>query len=183
MKDNWRRQYKMRALAALCCAAALAWGIAGCNGSDSMAPAAAPDTHDADVKAIGDVEAQWNKDYESKDLDKIASHYADDAVLMAPGTPATVGKAAIRNEMQGMFKDPALMLQFHATRVDVSKSGELGYTQGSYTMKMTDPTTHKVIDDHGSYVTTYRKQADGSWKAETDIATSEVPPMAMPKKK
>jgi ketosteroid isomerase-like protein len=25
-------------------------------------------------------------------------------------------------------------------------------------------------------VTTYRKQADGSWKAVADIATSEVPP-------
>jgi ketosteroid isomerase-like protein len=60
--------------------------------------------------------------------------------------------------------------------VDVAKSGDLGYTQGSYKLTVTDPTTHKIINDHGSYVTTYRKQADGSWKAVADIATSEVPP-------
>src|SRR4051812_36827572 len=165
----------MKTLAALCCVATLSFGMAACNSKDNTAsaPAAAPDTHDADVKAIGDNEAQWNKDYEAKDLDKIAGHYADDAVLMAPGSPSAQGKDAVRAELQAMMKDPAMMLRFHASKVDVS--GEMGYTQGSYTMKMTDPKTHKVMEDHGSYVTTYRKQADGSWKAVADIATSEVP--------
>lgn len=59
----------------------------------------------------------------------------------------------------------------------------MGYTQGSYEMAVTDPATHKVIHDHGSYVTAYRKQADGSWKAEADIATSSVPSMPIPEKK
>jgi hypothetical protein len=49
-------------------------------------------------------------------------------------------------------------------------------------MAMTDPQTRQVINDHGSYVTTYRKQPDGTWKAVADIATSEVPPPASPKK-
>jgi hypothetical protein len=50
-------------------------------------------------------------------------------------------------------------------------------------MTVTDEATHRVINDHGSYVTTYRKQPDGSWKAESDIATSEVPPMPPPASK
>ena len=54
----------------------------------------------------------------------------------------------------------------------------MGYTQGAYVLTVTDPSTHKVINDHGSYVTTYRKQTDGSWKAVADIATSDVPPAA-----
>ena len=61
-----------------------------------QAPPVAPDTHDADVKAISDTEAQWNKDYAAKDADKIAAHYADDAVLMIPGMAAMNGKDAIR---------------------------------------------------------------------------------------
>ena len=69
-----------------------------------------------------------------------------------------------------------MSLTFQASKVDVAKSGELGYTQGSYKMTVTDPVTHKVVNDHGSYVTAYRKQAEGSWKAVSDIATSEVPP-------
>jgi uncharacterized protein (TIGR02246 family) len=171
----------MKALPALFCVAALAGGMSACNGNNA-APAA-PDTHDADVKAIGDTEAQWNKDYEARDLDKIAAHYADDAVLMTPGSPAAKGMAAVRAEMQEMMKDPGLTLKFHATMTEVSKSGELGYTQGSYVLTATDPKTHKMVTDHGSYVTTYRKQADGSWKAVADIATSEVPSMPIPEKK
>jgi hypothetical protein len=50
-------------------------------------------------------------------------------------------------------------------------------------LTVTDPATHKPITDHGNYVTTFRKQADGSWKAAADIASSAVPPMPPPKKK
>ena len=82
-----------------------------------------------------------------------------------------------------MLKDPALTLRFKADPVDVAKSGDVGYTAGSYTMTATDPSTHKVIHDRGTYVTTYRKQADGSWKAEANIATSSVPSMPIPEKK
>jgi uncharacterized protein (TIGR02246 family) len=164
----------MKALAAICCAAVLAWSMAGCKSDRSTSTA---DTHDADVKALGDTEAQWNNDFGARDLEKIASHYAEDAVVMTPGAPAMKGKDTIHKGLQEMLADPAMTLQFHANRIEVSKSGDLGYSQGAYTMKMTDPQTHKVVDDHGSYVTTYRKQADGSWKVADDIATSEVPPM------
>ena len=75
-----------------------------------------------------------------------------------------------------MVADKALTLKFKAANVVVSTAGDLAYTQGDYTMTMTDPATHKVLNDHGSYVTTYRKQADGAWKAVADIATSAVPP-------
>jgi uncharacterized protein (TIGR02246 family) len=162
----------MKVFVTLCGTTILALGMTACN----QTPPAAPDTHDADVKAISDTEAQWNKDYVAKDADKIAAYYADDAVLMVPGGPVSSGKDAIRAAMKQMVSDPAMSLTFQASKVDVAKSGDLGYTQGSYKLTVTDPVTHKVINDHGSYVTTYRKQADGSWKAVADIATSEVPP-------
>jgi ketosteroid isomerase-like protein len=57
----------------------------------------------------------------------------------------------------------------------VAGSGDLAYSRGTYTMTMTDPKTKKPVTDHGSYVTDYRKQPDGSWKAVADIVTSEVP--------
>jgi ketosteroid isomerase-like protein len=81
-----------------------------------------------------------------------------------------------------MTSDPAMSLQFQASKVDVAKSGDLAYTQGSYTLAITDPQTKKVVNDHGSYVTAYRKQADGSWKAVEDIVVSEIPPPAAPEK-
>jgi ketosteroid isomerase-like protein len=109
--------------------------------------------------------------------------YADDVVLMTPGSDPVHGKDGVRTSLKGMLADPAISLTFQASKVDVAKSGDLGYTMGSYKLTVTDPTSHKPINDHGSYVTTFRKQSDGSWKAEADIATSEVPPMPPPKKK
>lgn len=137
-----------------------------------------PDTRDADLKAIRSVEAQWNADYAAKDLDKIADHYANDAVLIVPGMASTSGKEAIRSSLQQMVSDSAMSLQFQASKVDVAKSGDLAYTQGSYTLTLTDPQTKSLIHDHGSYVTVYRKMADKTWKAVSDIASSEVPPPA-----
>ena len=171
----------MKLLTTLCASAVVAYAITGCG--TASAPPPPPDTHDADVKAINDIEAQWNKDWASKDVEKIAANYADDAVLMTPGGDPMHGKDAIHTGLKQMVSDPALSLSFQAAKVDVAKSGDIGYTQGSYKMTMTNPATHKVINDHGSYVTTYHKQADGSWKAVADIATSEVPPMPPPKKK
>jgi uncharacterized protein (TIGR02246 family) len=130
------------------------------------------------VKAISDTEAQWNQDWVAKDQEKLAAHYADDAVLMVPGMPAVSGKDAIREANKQMANDPAMSLIFKASKIDVAKSGELGYSQGSYKLTVTDPGTHKVVNDHGSYVTTYRKQPDGSWRATEDIAVSDVPPLA-----
>jgi len=164
----------MKKLVLACAAAALT--MYACK-------SAAPDTHDADVKAIQDLESHWNQDYVGKDTAKIASYYADDAVLITPGAPPLVGKDAIQKGLAQFLSDPGMTLGFHPSRVEVAKSGDIAYTEGSYTMTMTDPQTKQVMNDHGSYVTDYRKQPDGSWKAVADIACSEVrPPAALPAK-
>ncbi len=130
----------------------------------------------ADTQAIQDMERQWNQDYGSRDAEKLTAYYAEDAVLMAPGMAPSVGRESIRATLQAMVGDPALTLKFTAAKIDVAASGDLGYTRGAYVMTMTDPQTKKVIRDEGSYVTTYRKDAEGHWKAVADIASSEVVP-------
>ena len=162
-----------------CAAAMVMISLAGCN--QTPAPAAnASSNHDADVQAIKDNEKQWVQDFAAKDVSKLAGHYADDGVLMISGEPATSGKADIQKRIEELVKDPALSIQFQSSMVDVASSGDLGYSRGTYTMTMTDPMTKKPITDHGSYVTDYRKQADGSWKAVADIVTSEMPMMPSP---
>ena len=147
--------------------------IAACSQAPPPSP---PDTRDADAKTIRDLEESWNKDFESKDASKLIAHYTDDASLMAPGMPASHGKEAIGKVLKEMVSDSALSLKFQASRVEVARSGDIGYSEGSYTMTMTDPATKKPVNDKGSYVTVYKKQADNSWKAVSDIATSEMPP-------
>jgi uncharacterized protein (TIGR02246 family) len=157
------------ALISVCGAVAL---LTGCNQM--------PDTRDADAKALKDNEAQWNLDWAAKDIDKVMAHYADNAVLMTPGTPVASGKDAIRKGLQMMMADPALSLKFQPSRVEVARSSDIAYTQGTYTLTLTEPATKQLINDHGTYVTTYAKQPDGTWKAVVDMADSEVPPPAPP---
>lgn len=130
----------------------------------------------ADVQALKDNEARWNREWEARNLDKIVAHYTDISILMATGFPSTSGLDNIRKLLKTLLEDPVVSLKFQWARIEVASSGDLGFTQGSYQMTFTDPASKQVIHDHGSYVTTYRKQTDGSWKAIADIATSEVPP-------
>jgi uncharacterized protein (TIGR02246 family) len=149
-------------------AAVMLLTVAGCQ--------KAAGSHDADVQALKDYEVQWNRDIAAKDADKVAAHYADDAVMIAPGEPAINGKAAIGATWKHMLADPAMSLTFVASKVEVSSTGDLAFTEGAYQLTITDEPGKQVIHDHGSYATTYRKQADGAWLAVVDIVTSEVPP-------
>ena len=69
-------------------ALALAAILAGCN---QAPPPPAPDTHDADVKAIRDLEATSVQAFAAKDVDKLVAFYADDAsVLLYPSEQRTL---------------------------------------------------------------------------------------------
>jgi ketosteroid isomerase-like protein len=141
----------------------------------SQAPTAATDTHDADVKAIKDNEAAWLQAFQSKDADKLVAFYSEDATLMVPNEPIINGKAAAKQAFGPILADPAFSMQWETVKADVAKSGELGYTQGTYTMTLTNPATKKPFTDKGKYLTVYKKQADGSWKAVEDTFNSDIP--------
>jgi len=161
----------MNRLLIVCAATALVLPLTACN----QVAAPASGAHDADVKVIQDGETQWVADWNSKDAGKIAAHYTDDAVLMIPGMDAASGKDAINKSLGGMVADPTMSLKFHADHVDVASAGDMAYTQGAYTVTYTDTQSKQVINDHGSYVTVYKKAADGAWKVVSDIASSAIP--------
>ncbi len=156
---------------------ALLFTLAGC----SQAPPPAPDTRDADIKAIHDLEATALQGWMAKDADKISTIYADDANLLMPDSPNLHGKVAIKGALQDLLKDPNVTLNFSSSQADTSKSGDLGYTEGAYTMTFTDPKSKKVLTEKGKYVTVFKKQSDGSWKAIQDMNNADAP--AAPGKK
>ena len=138
----------------------------------------APDTHDADVSALKDTEAAWVKDAATKDVDKWVAHYTDDASVLLPNAPILTGKEAIRGALKPMMSDPNFALSFGATKVDVAKNGDLGYTQGPYSMTISNPQTKAPVTEKGKYLTVYKKQADGTWRSVEDTFMSDAPPPA-----
>ena len=147
--------------------------------SCGQAPATV-DTREADVKAIKDDLAQWQKDFAAKDVDKLVSHYPDDVLLINPGSAPIAGRESAKAAFREMTADPAFALTFDVSRVEVAKSGDLAYAQGPYKLTMTNPATKQPFEDNGSYIEIYKKQADGSWKAAIDMGTI---PSAPPAKK
>jgi len=147
---------------------------AGCS---NPPPAPPPDTRPADLQAVKDVEAAWLKDTNTKDADKYVSYFADDASGLYPGTEILNGKAAIKAAMAPYLADPNFSLTFESTRAMASKGGDMVYSQGTYTMTMSNPKNKKkTITDKGKFLTVYTKQADGSWKAIADTYNSDSPP-------
>jgi ketosteroid isomerase-like protein len=137
------------------------------------------DTREADSKSLTDTEEAWAKlsasMRTSADLDRFVAYYAADAVVLFPNEAPMVGRAAIVEGLKAFLGDPNFSIDFHTSKAEVAKSGDLGYTRGPYTMKMTDPATKKVVTDKGTYVTCWRKTSDGSWKATIDTTISEIP--------
>jgi uncharacterized protein (TIGR02246 family) len=142
---------------------------AGCSNT----PAPPPDTRAADLQAVKDVETAWVKDVATKDPEKFASHFTEDGCGLYPGAPTLNGKAAIKAALAQYFADPNFSFTFQSTRAMASKGGDMVYSQGTYTMTMTDPKTKKPVTEKGKYLTIYMKQADGSWKAVADTSNSD----------
>lgn len=142
----------------------------------------APDTHDADVKAIKDMEVAWVKTAATKDADAFVAYYTDDASVLMPNAPIFTGKPAIKESMKPLLSDPNFSLTFMPTRVEVSKSGDMGFTQGPYKMSFSDQRGNK-FEDEGKYLTVYKKLADGTWKAVEDTMMSDLPLPPPPEQK
>ena len=158
-------------LALIVTCAALALGACGAKSPPAKA---AVDTARI-VDAIKTDEVHWNSDYKSGDAGVLVRHYAPGATLMAPGAAPVVGTAAIKAALAQAVSDKAFSLTFASDKVDVSASGDLAAARGSYTQTATDPKTKAVVTAKGSYVTVYRPQADGAWKAIWDINTPGAP--------
>ena len=135
-----------------------------------------PDTHDADVKAIRDLETAWAQAFAAKDVDKLVAFYAGDASLLIPDTPVINGMTAIKARAKSTLADKNFSYTFATDKVDVAKSGDLGYSQGALTTTLTDPKTKKVLTIKGKYVRIYKREADGGWKVVANIANGDAPP-------
>jgi uncharacterized protein (TIGR02246 family) len=138
-------------------------------------PAPPPDTRAADEKAIRDIEAQWVKDFQAKDLDKETSVYAPDGSFLMTGAPIQTGKDAIRATHKAFLEDPNFAVDFSPSRVVVARSSDVAYAQGAYTFTFSDPKTKKPVTEKGKYVDVYQKQPDGSWKVVEDIFNADAP--------
>jgi ketosteroid isomerase-like protein len=107
----------------------------------------------------------FNDDTAQRRLEGWMANMADDAVLFS--AKPIVGKDAIRAFYQPAFADADFSLSWQPTRAEMFPAGDTGYTTGRYELHAKDAKGNKVVH-HGSYLTVWKKQPDGSWKVIAD---------------
>jgi ketosteroid isomerase-like protein len=128
-------------------------------------------------QALRDADAAWSKAAGSKDLDKTVSYYSEDATVLPPNAPAATTKEAIKKIWQDMLATPGFVISWKATKVEVAKSGDLGFVSGTYEVTMNDA-SGKPVNERGKYVEVWGKKTDGKWKCGTDTWNSDLPASA-----
>jgi ketosteroid isomerase-like protein len=77
--------------------------------------------------------------------------------------------------MKDVLTDPNWSLALQPVQVEVSRGADLGYTRGTYVLVAADPATKKAVTEKGRFVTVFRKETNGSWKAVQDMNNPEAP--------
>jgi ketosteroid isomerase-like protein len=127
---------------------------------------------EAAKRAIRIADLEMAKAVSDRNLDRFNALVADDAVFF--GRDVSRGREAVAKAWLPLFTDPSMFLKWQPDEVHVSASGDLGYSIGTYERRSKDP-TGGPSSATGTYVSIWRKGADGKWRAVLDIGTPGTP--------
>ena len=108
-------------------------------------------------------EKEFNKLARDKGVKEAFLEFADENAVLNRGGKAVKGK----KDIESYFNSQTLQnvsLQWKPEFVDVSASGDMGYTYGPFKFKATNPDSGEEVSAEGIFHTVWRKQADGTWK-------------------
>ncbi|MGH8459738.1 MAG: YybH family protein [Nevskiales bacterium] len=141
-----------------------------------MQPASA-----ADVRGPEQTLMEWDAEFDrltaEKGLEGFLAFIADDAAFFPAGGHISVGPQAARAIWGELLTTPGVSIRWKPLKAETARSGELGYTFGTYALRQTGPAGEEKVS-FGKYVTIWRKDKDGVWKVAADIGTPSPAPEA-----
>jgi ketosteroid isomerase-like protein len=99
-----------------------------------------------------------------------AEWFADDAVVLNNGQPATLGRGAIAAQAQWNPKD--YQLTWTPQGAQMGPSNDMGFTWGHYEGHSKDKNGQAIVIS-GRYITIWKKMPDGGWKVAMDASSNE----------
>ena len=121
--------------------------------------------------AIMKADEDFNQSVADRNRERFLSLIADDATF-GGGTPnEQKGKDAIWKGWSVFFDPKGPTLTWHPSKAEVLAGGDVGYTTGFSERRAPNGTVNK-----GNYLTVWKKQQDGSWKAIFDTGTGVPEP-------
>ena len=124
----------------------------------------------ASAEKLRQMEAEFMKAAADLGSAGYMSYYADDAVEVPNGAPIITGKINIAKTM-GFLDDKNNHLTWAPVGADISASGDLGYTYGTFEFSAVGK-DGKPLVEHGKYTSIWKKQSDGSWKVVLDMGNA-----------
>ena len=130
------------------------------------------DTHPSEQR-LRDLDVEWAKAAAAKDIEQTIGYYSSDAVVLPPNATGAATKEAIRSVWKEMLASSGLTISWKLARVQLAKSGDMGWVSGTYELMMNDA-SGKPINDRGKYLKVWEKQTDGNWKCRADMWNSDL---------
>jgi ketosteroid isomerase-like protein len=133
----------------------------------------ARDTRSIDEQAIRAADAEMLKALRAKDLNPLMSFYAYEASFFPLEEPIATGRRTIHATWAHYLAIPGFANpRWQLTKVEISRSGDLAYTQGTYETSL-EEVQGKSVTDRGKWVDVWKKQPDGVWKIVADISNPD----------
>ena len=123
---------------------------------------------DKNAKVLAKLDEDWSKAAVKRDVDRVASFYAEDAIVYPPNEPVAIGRPAAKKVWASYFADPTFSISWKTVNAGASKSGDLGFTAGTYEASFKGP-DGKMVSEKGKYLCAWKKDKDGKWRASHDI--------------
>ena len=111
---------------------------------------------DKNAKVLAKLDEDWSNAAVKRDVDRVASFYSEDTIVYPPNEPVAIGRPAAKKVWASYFADPTFSISWKAVNAGVSKSGDLGFTAGTYEASFKGP-DGKMVSEKGKYLTTWKK--------------------------
>ena len=139
----------------------------GCQQGEEVAEEPAVDV-EADVEAVRKADSASLKAIQEKDIDQVLSFYWNDVMWLMRDIPTIKGKEGVKEMWSGFFNDPNSWIDWKTIKVEVSNSGDLALSAGTFEIRQTDE-EGKTVTENGESVVVWKKAPDGNWKLATHI--------------
>ena len=145
-------------------------GVAGVLLSASCRPAVDTNAIATELTQLDDA---WSRAAATRNADMVAAFYAADAIAYPPNAAIAIGQAAAKEVWASYFADSTFSISWKTEHAEVSNSGDLGFTAGTYEDSFRGP-DGALVTERGKYLCVWAKQADGSWKATHDMWNADA---------
>jgi ketosteroid isomerase-like protein len=142
----------------------------------AAAPAGSSAAYAADLAAITDFNTRYLRAINAGDSAALSALTDDDHIMLAPGRPPVLGKAANDAANARGFQQFNIVETWNPLETVID--GNLAYQRGSFTVAATPKAGGPTRTTAGSFLRIYRRQADGSWRMSRDMFNAQQPDAA-----